>query len=69
VSDEDILLRFFSSKDDVDRMRAAGPARTYANNGNPLVNLVTELSKQTDRRSIYIRKPNFTLQMERRGAH
>jgi len=28
ASDEDILLRFFSSKDDVDTMRAAGPART-----------------------------------------
>ncbi len=36
VSDEDVLLRFFTSKEDVDRMRAAGPARSYiANGGNP----------------------------------
>ena len=30
VSDEEILLRFFTSKEDVDYMRAAGPARLYA---------------------------------------
>ena len=28
VSDEEVLLRFFSSKEDVDKMHAAGPART-----------------------------------------
>ena len=35
VSDEDVLLRFFSSKEDVERMRAAGPARAYPNLRNP----------------------------------
>jgi oxaloacetate decarboxylase alpha subunit len=66
VSDEEILLRFFSSKEDVDRMRAAGPARSYALNGNPLLNLVAELSKQNDRKNVFIRNRNFSLRMEKR---
>lgn len=66
VSDEEVLLRFFSSKDDVDRMHAAGPARTYGTGGNPLLNLVAELSKQTERNSVFIQKPNFSLRLEKR---
>ncbi len=41
-------------------MRAAGPARSYtANGGNPLVNLVAEVSKQKDRGSVFIQRPRF----------
>jgi hypothetical protein len=61
-------LRFFSSKEDVDRMHAAGAARTYTNGANPLVNLVGELSKQKDRSSVFIQRPGFTLRMQRRNA-
>jgi oxaloacetate decarboxylase alpha subunit len=68
VSDEEILSRFFTSKEDVERMRAAGPARTYATNGNPLLNLVAELSKQTQRTSVFIEKPNFSIRLEKRRA-
>jgi oxaloacetate decarboxylase alpha subunit len=66
VSDEEVLLRFFTSKEDVERMHAAGPPRSYSANGNPLLNLVAELSKQTDRSSIYIQRPNFSLRLEKR---
>jgi oxaloacetate decarboxylase alpha subunit len=68
VSDEDVLLRFFSSKDDVDRMRAAGPARTYTNGRHPVLNLVTELSKHQDGRSVFIQRPGFSLRMQRRSV-
>jgi oxaloacetate decarboxylase alpha subunit len=68
VSDEEVILRFFSSKEDVERMHAAGPARTFATNGNPLLNLVAELSKQTERHSVFIQNRNFTLRMEKRRA-
>ncbi|HEX2930918.1 MAG TPA: hypothetical protein VHV54_14445 [Candidatus Binatia bacterium] len=68
VSDEEVILRFFSSKEDVERMHAAGPARTFAANGNPLLNLVAELSKQTERHSVFIQNRNFTLRMEKRRA-
>ena len=66
VSDEEVLLRFFTSEEDVERMHAAGPPRSYSSNGNPLLNLVAELSKQTDRSSIFIQRPNFSLRLEKR---
>jgi hypothetical protein len=46
-------------------MRAAGPARAYGNGGNPLVNLVAELSKWTEGHSVFIRRPNFSLRMKK----
>jgi oxaloacetate decarboxylase (Na+ extruding) subunit alpha len=66
VSDEDVILRFFSSKEEVDRLRAAGPARSYTSARNPLLSLVENLSKLTDRNSVFIRNRNFSLRMERR---
>jgi oxaloacetate decarboxylase alpha subunit len=68
VSDEEVLLRFFSSKEDVERMRAAGPARVYKGGGKPLLKLVEELSKQTERNSVFIQKPNFSLRLQKRRA-
>ena len=66
ASDEEILLRFFTSKEDVDKMHAAGPARAYSNIRNPLLNLVETLSTQINRRSVYIQNSNFSLRMEKR---
>jgi len=66
ASDEEILLRFFTSKEEVDKMHAAGPARAYMNVRNPLLNLVETLSTQTNRRSVYIQNSNFSLRMEKR---
>jgi len=66
VSDEEVLLRFFTSKEDVERMHAAGPPRSYSANGNPLLNLVAGLSKQTDRSSVFIQRRNFSLRLEKR---
>jgi hypothetical protein len=65
VSDEDVLLRFFSSKEDVERMRAAGPPRAYTNLRNPVLNLVENLSKASDRHSVFIQNRGFSLRMER----
>jgi oxaloacetate decarboxylase alpha subunit len=66
ISDEEVLLRFFTSKEDVERMHAVGPPRSYSTNGNPLLNLVAELSKKTDRSSVLIQRPNFSLRLEKR---
>jgi len=68
VSDEDVILRFFSSKEDVDRMRAAGPARSYTSERNPLIDLVENLTKRNDRSSVFIQNRNFSLRMERRSV-
>jgi oxaloacetate decarboxylase alpha subunit len=66
VTDEEVLSRFFTSKEDVDRMHAAGPARPFETNGNPLLNLVAQLSTQTERRSVFIRTGDFSVRLERR---
>ncbi len=66
VSDEEVLLRFFSSKEDVERMRAAGPPRSYTNLRNPILNLLENLSKTNDRHRVFIQNQNFSLRMERR---
>ena len=68
AGDEVILLRFFSSKEDVDKMHAAGPARSYTANGNPLLNFVTELAKQKNRASVFIQRPGFSLRLQKRSA-
>src|ERR671915_1256054 len=65
VADEEVVLRFFTSEKDVAHMRAAGPARAYSSGGNPLLNLIAQVSKQTDRNSVYIRNRNFSLRVVR----
>ncbi len=68
VSDEDVLLRFFSSKEDVERMRAAGSVRAYTSFRHPILNLVENLSKTNDRHTVFIQSRNFSLRMEKRRA-
>jgi oxaloacetate decarboxylase alpha subunit len=66
ISDEELLLRFFTSKEEVDQMHAAGPARAYAAGGNPVLNLVGELTRKSNRSSIYIQKGDLYLRLEKR---
>ena len=66
VSDEEILLRFLTSDDEVDRMHSAGSARVYAGR-NALLTLIEELTKQNHRSSVYIRKSGFSLRLEKRS--
>ncbi len=68
VSDEEILLRFFSSKEEVDKMHAAGPARGYTANGSQLLNLFAELSRPSERNSVFIQRPKYSLRLEKRRA-
>jgi oxaloacetate decarboxylase alpha subunit len=65
VSDEEILLRFFTSKDEVDQMHLAGPARIYTAH-NPLLTLIEELTKQTHPNTVYIQKGALSLRLEKR---
>jgi oxaloacetate decarboxylase alpha subunit len=61
VSDEDLLLRWLTSKEEVDAMHAAGPPTEYLTARQPLLTLVEELAKRTGRRRIQVRKPGFSL--------
>jgi len=65
VSDEELLLRFFTGKDDVEAMRAAGPARKYLSAKHPLVTLLGELTRRNDCRQIFIRKGDLSLRLEK----
>jgi oxaloacetate decarboxylase alpha subunit len=66
VSDEEILLRFLTSKDAVDQMHAAGSARIYTAH-NPLLTLIEQLTKQTHSHTVYIQKGAFSLRLEKRS--
>src|SRR5205085_10221240 len=44
VSDEQLLLRWLLTKDDIAAMRAAGPAKEYVTTRHPLVRLMAELT-------------------------
>ena len=67
LSEEELLLRFLLRTEDIDRMRAAGPAREYITETNPLVSLVAELSKRASRNTIRISKPGFNLTLGQRS--
>jgi oxaloacetate decarboxylase alpha subunit len=66
-NDEEVLLRFFTSEEEMNKMRAAGPARTYSSNGNPLLDLVAQLARQKERNSVFIQRPGFSLRMNKRS--
>src|SRR6266480_442312 len=66
VADEEILMRFFTGKEEVEKMRAAGPAQMYTVTQNPLLNLIEELAKQPNHNSIYFRKGDLSIRLERR---
>jgi oxaloacetate decarboxylase alpha subunit len=69
ISDEEVILHFFTSQQDVERMRAAGPARLYLNGGNPLLNLLEELTKKPGRTSIFIQRGDLTVRLQRKSAN
>jgi len=69
VSDEEMLLRMECSEAELAAMRAAGPPRRYEHlqAGAPLVRLVEQLTKRTDRRYLHVQTADFSLTLARRG--
>lgn len=66
VSDDELLLRYFTGKDEVAAMRAAGRPKEYLSARHPLVSLIGELAKRSDCRQIYIDKGGLSLRLEKR---
>ncbi|MEK7782498.1 MAG: hypothetical protein AAB279_01090 [Candidatus Binatota bacterium] len=66
VSDDEILLRFFTGKEEVAAMHAAGRPKEYLSARHPLVSLIGELAKRSDCRQIYIDKGGLSLRLEKR---
>ena len=68
VSDEELLLRWLLNSEEVDAMRAAGPAKEYLSVRQPLVALIEELTKRTDCNRIQVQKPGLSITLERKGS-
>ena len=68
VSDDELLLRYFSSAVDVAAMKAAGPTVEYASSKSPLIALIESLSRQTRGRQIYVRTSAISIHLEQKRA-
>ena len=68
VSDDELLLRYFAGKDDVERMKGAPPVRAYLSGQRPLVLLIEELSKQKKFRQVIVQRGDLAIRLERQGS-
>ena len=68
VSDEELLLRWNLSVEEIAIMRAAGAPKEYLTARQPLVNLIDALSKRSDYRQIVIRKGDVVVSLNRGTA-
>jgi len=65
VSDEELLLRWNLSVEEIATMRAAGAPKEYLTARQPLVNLLDELRKKSDYRQIVVQKGDMTISLQR----
>ena len=68
VSDEELLLRWNLSVEEIETMRAAGAPKEYLTARQPLVNLIDALSKRSDYRQIVIQKGEMVVSLNRGSA-
>jgi hypothetical protein len=61
-------LRFFAGDDAVDALPDGGKPREYLDGTQPLVKLIEQLSKKKDSNQIYIKRPGFSVRLEKRGG-
>jgi oxaloacetate decarboxylase (Na+ extruding) subunit alpha len=67
ISDDELLLRYFSSEQDVQALKASPSPRTHLSAGNSLVQLIERLTKRDARRQVYIRTREISLRLEQRA--
>ena len=65
VSDEELLLRWNLSVEEIATMRAAGAPKEYLTSRQPLVDLIDALTKRTDYRQIVIQKGQIVVSLNR----
>ncbi|HEX9147073.1 MAG TPA: hypothetical protein VGA09_22585, partial [Candidatus Binatia bacterium] len=66
VSDEELILRVYAGPEPVKAMHAAGQPRPYLTAKQPLISLITELSKKKRFSHIAIGKGGLSLTLARR---
>ena len=65
LTDDELLLRYFAGKDDVEEMKAAGPVREYPSVQQPLILLIQGLSKQKRLRHVVVQRGDLAVRLER----
>jgi oxaloacetate decarboxylase alpha subunit len=68
VSDEELLLRWLLTKDEIGAMRTAGPPKEYLNARQPLVTLIEELTKRKDCSQIQVQRKGLSVTLEKRNS-
>jgi oxaloacetate decarboxylase alpha subunit len=68
LSDEELILHYFAGPDYVNALPNGGQPREYLDARRPLVKLLEQIAQQRDNNQIYIRRPGFTVRMERRAS-
>ncbi len=66
VSDEEMLLRWLMSKDEIEAMRAANPPKEYLSTMRPVLTLIEELTRRADFSHIRIQSPGLSLTLEKK---
>jgi oxaloacetate decarboxylase alpha subunit len=68
VSDDDLLLRYFAGKDEVDAMRAAQMSKRHVSVGYPVLGLIEKLTKATNCKYIQVRNGGLSLTLKKGSA-
>ena len=63
MSDEELLLRWLLTSEDIAAMRAAGPAKPYITSRHPIAALLAAVAEKTEYGDIEISKPEFSLSL------
>jgi oxaloacetate decarboxylase alpha subunit len=69
MSDEELLLRAVMAEEQIDAMKAAGPAKLgYNPDTRPLKALIADLAKRKDVSQIVVEKPSFKIALTAHGS-
>ncbi|HWH79758.1 MAG TPA: hypothetical protein VNT76_20400, partial [Candidatus Binatus sp.] len=68
VGDDELLLRYFAGKEDVDAMKCAEKLQEYTSTRQPLVALIHELSKRKKFRQIFIQRGATSIRLEQQNS-
>jgi oxaloacetate decarboxylase alpha subunit len=65
ISDEELLLRWNLSVEEIETMKAAGAPKEYLTARQPLVTLIDALSKRSDYRKIVVQKGDMVIALQK----
>lgn len=67
VSDEELLLRWMLSEEEIASMRAAGPPREYLSAKEPIIQLLEKMASRNDCTQIHVQRPGLTVTLQKRN--